>query len=329
MPYREIKGPKVSRMIYRDANRKLRRNRESLLRLGKTSRAFTLVELLVVIAIIGILMAMLLPAIQAAREAGRRMGCQNNLKQIGLAVQNYSHAKRHLPPPKLGAKQFNQMGGTFIALLPYLEEATRFAAYDATKNVDDPVNLPITSKPVDIFLCPSMSLPRSVPESQSDEKLGPGSYIISTRTEYKKYLDLDGAFDNPADDGHYSLSVQHITDGMSKTLLVGETNYGLQKLLWTNCPALNGSSMWGDQTWAQGYWAYSWGHMSGAIPQLFNNSTDFQSPDSMRVFRSDHHGGVQFVLLDGSVHFLSSDSDPEVRRALVTRAGGETNSRID
>jgi hypothetical protein len=258
------------------------------------------------------------------------MGCQNNLKQIGLSVQNYAQARHHLPPPKVGPGQFNAMGSTFVTLLPYLEEGNRFSQYDQTKNCDDPVNLPITSQAVNIFLCPTMALPRSVPEpTSSDEKLGPGSYIISTRTDYSKYQELDGAFTNPTDDGHYSLSFRQITDGTSKTLLVGETNYGLQKMRWTNCPGLNGTTKWGDQTWAQGYWWYAWGHMAASYPTLYNNSTDFLSPISERTFRSDHSGGVQFVMLDGSVHFLPTDSDPDVRRALVTRAGGETNSSIE
>ena len=179
---------------------------------------FTLVELLVVIAIVGILAALLLPAIQTARECSRRVSCKNNLKQIGVAVQNYHSAMRHLPPPKLGGGQFNALGGTFVALLPYLEENTRFAQYDLAKTVDDPHNLPISGKPVDIYLCPSMALPRAVPEPVSDEKLGPGSYIISTRTDYSNFTNLDGAFDNPRDDGSYTLGMQHITDGTSKTL---------------------------------------------------------------------------------------------------------------
>jgi type II secretory pathway pseudopilin PulG len=283
-----------------------------------------------VIAIVGILIALLLPAIQSAREAARRLGCQNNLKQIGLAVQNYAQAQRHLPPPKLGAEQYNAKGGTFIALLPYLEEAARFGEYNQALNVDDPANLKITGQPVDIYICPSMSRPRAVPEPTCPtEKLGPCSYIISTRTDYNKYRDLDGAFDNPTADGHYSLGFKHIVDGTSKTMVVGETNFGHVNWLWTNCPGLNGTAMWGDQTWAHGYWALAWGHMAAQYPTVYNNSLQYSAPISDRAFRSDHPGGVEFVMLDGSVVFLTNESDPNIRKALVTRAGGETESNLN
>ena len=217
----------------------------------------------------------------------------------------------------------------FVALLPYLEENARFAQYELAKTVDDPHNLPISGKPVDIYLCPSMALPRAVPEPASDEKLGPGSYIISTRTDYSNFTNLDGAFDNPRDDGSYTLGMQHITDGTSKTLLVGEINYGLQKMLWTTSPELNGTSKWGDQTWAHGYWALAWGHMAAKFPAVYNNSTEYAPPHSNRAFRSDHPGGVQFVLVDGSVQFISDDSSPDIRRALVTRAGDETDHNVN
>jgi prepilin-type processing-associated H-X9-DG protein len=69
--------------------------------------------------------------------------------------------------------------------------------------------------------------------------------------------------------------------------------------------------------------------MSAALPNLYNNSTNYAPSDILRCFRSDHSGGVQFVMLDGSVHFLPTDSDPLVRNALVTRAGGETNASLD
>ena len=88
---------------------------------------FTWVELLVVIAIIGILIALLLPAVQSAREAARRMGCQNNLKQVGLAVHNYHDAMHHLPPPKLGTVSTSKEASTFVVILPYLEEGDRYS----------------------------------------------------------------------------------------------------------------------------------------------------------------------------------------------------------
>ena len=148
---------------------------------------FTLVELLVVIAIIGILVAILLPAIQAARESARRMTCQNNLKQIGLATLNFNDAKRHLPPPKAGVRRtFNELGGMFVLLLPYLEEGNRFAQFDIEKAVTDSINLPVTGEQVGMFTCPSMEMPRTVPDTACNEALAAGSYLISSRTDIQE-----------------------------------------------------------------------------------------------------------------------------------------------
>ncbi|MCA9257641.1 MAG: DUF1559 domain-containing protein [Planctomycetales bacterium] len=292
----------------------------------ESRRGFTLVEVLVVIAIIGVLVALLLPAIQAAREAARRCQCRIRLKQVGLATLNYHSAQNHLPPPSVGSSTYDDYGSTFVVLLPYLEEAALFANYHPDKPVADPVNLPITSRPVTVYTCPSMALPRDVPEVGCGEAMAPGSYAISSRTEYKNRTQPDGAFDSPHGNA-YSLALKHILDGSSHTLLVGEINYGHRQFLWSGCGDADGTPRWGDQTWANGYWYY-WGHMAARYPRLYNNSHDFVAPNSVRAFRSDHPGGVQFVLLDGSVQWVGDDVAPEIRRALVTRDGGETDHSL-
>jgi hypothetical protein len=286
---------------------------------------------------------MLLPAIQAARECSRRASCTNNLRQIGIAVQNYHDAMHHLPPPnavtpgmEFSDNPFYQPTiSTLGLLLPYLEDSARYGQLDLRKPVDDPVNLPIVSKPLDIYLCPSMRLPREIPDTTCGEVLAPGSYLISTRTQYEKWV-LDGAFVSPTGSklpsgkfiiDPYTLSMKSITDGLSKTLLVGEINYGHQAFLWDDYASI-GTPRWGDFFWAHGYRTEGWGHMGTDSPNLFNNSITYTPPKSRRIFRSDHPGGVQFVLLDASVHFLPDDSAPEVRAALVTRAGNEVSHEL-
>jgi prepilin-type N-terminal cleavage/methylation domain-containing protein/prepilin-type processing-associated H-X9-DG protein len=320
--------------------KQLVRRRDALRRCAL--HGFTLVELLVVIAIIGILVAMLLPAVQAAREASRRMSCQNNLKQIGLAVQGYHDAMHHLPPPKSGSVATSLQASTFVLLLPYLEESTRYAQYDLKKTVTDPQNMPMSSQLLPSYTCPSMSLPRAVPEPVCGECLGAGSYIISAGTDIKNpSVVLDGAFVNPntVGDGSYNLAFKHITDGLSKTFLVGESNYSIREYTWDKCGSLNGQPRWGDQTWANGYWFDGWGHLSWSFYELTNRSYYNRNSISademtfiskiMRVYRSDHPGGSQFVYLDGSVHYVPSSVEYPILRAFVTRAGEEVDAKID
>ena len=287
-------------------------------------QGFTLVELLVVVAVIGVLIALLLPAVQAAREAARRCSCRNNLRQLGLATLNYHDAKGHLPPPKLGAAGTEPLGSTLVLLLPFLEEGNRYSQYDLTKPIYDSQNTAITSGTIDTYLCPSMLLPEGS-SADGSQPLGPGSYLISTRTNYKPFIN-NGAFDDMPNDGKYQLALRHITDGTSNTLLAGEINYAFQD---EESPAsANGSGAIGQRSsfaWAEGYWLQAWGHMADTLPMLFNNNTLYSPPTSSRTYRSDHPGGLNFVLLDGSVRFISENSNPEVRAALVTRAGGEVD----
>jgi prepilin-type processing-associated H-X9-DG protein len=257
------------------------------------------------------------------------------LRQIGLATHNFHDVYGHLPPPNTGAT-FEQLGSTFVLLLPFLEEEPLASGYNEKKSIVSEANLAVTSTPIGTYLCPSMVLPRDVPATDCGEVLAPGSYMISTRTQYDPNLvaqgELDGAFAPPQPPGQYMLGLCHFTDGTTKTLLVGETNFGHDQLEWTDCTARVGQVKWGDQTWAQGYWALSWGHIDWELyrdagyasfdreDKLFGNRT-------LRVFRSDHPGGVQFVFADGSVQLIEQSIEYPVLRSLVTRAGGEQVSK--
>ncbi|TWT47525.1 DUF1559 domain-containing protein [Botrimarina hoheduenensis] len=303
---------------------------------------FTLVELLVVIAIVGILIALLLPAVQAARETARRCSCRSNLRQLGLATLNYHDTHRHLPPPKAGdAAATSDRGGTLVVLLPYLEEAALYSGYDFEAPITDPVNTPITTALIATYLCPSMRLPTLGPQG-AGQAFGPGSYLISTRTHYQAMYEPNGAFDYMVAGKPYALGLEDITDGTSKTLLAGEINYAFEAI--DPVPTTEDQAA-GGFAWAQGYWLRAWGHMSTpaqdddsffpaereALYRLYNNQSeeDYLDPSSRRTFRSDHSDGVNFVLLDGSVRYLPSAAEPGVRRALVTRAGQEVASAAD
>lgn len=321
---------------------------------------FTLVELLVVIAIIGVLIALLLPAIQAARETARTCMCRSHLRQIGIATQMFHDTYKTLPPPKvmsgqggLSAKydpssgeQFSQLGSAFVLLLPFLEEGSRYANYDITKPVTDPSNLLITSRPIDLYMCPSMALPREVPYEPAGEQLGPGSYMLSVYTDPGPTKETNGAFYNPSlqyqglsahekaslkgTESRYHLPTSHIIDGTSNTFLIGENSYSVAGLSWPESPDVE---KWGDHAWAESYWALAWGNIQWPFYRdhgvaLYNRKQYINAPALQRVFKSDHRGGTQFVFLDSSVRFIPEDIDYNVLRALVTRAGEEVDQSL-
>jgi prepilin-type N-terminal cleavage/methylation domain-containing protein/prepilin-type processing-associated H-X9-DG protein len=183
-------------------------------------RAFTLVELLVVIAIIGVLVVLLLPAVQMAREAARRAQCSNNLRQIGIALQNYHDVLRVLPPGRLRMLEDGR-GRCFSAyahLLPFLEASTLYHQIDFNHSPEDPANAAALNQTIPYFLCPSDGKKKLQGESAvHNDPLNTGTtYPVSPRNPGQ--VRVTGVFyENSA------TRFAEITDGLSRTVCIGET----------------------------------------------------------------------------------------------------------
>ena len=280
---------------------------------GRPRNGFSLIELLVVITIIGILVALLLPAVQAAREAARRMSCVNNLKQVALATHLYHDTNRCLPPASFSGGLFS--GSTFLILLPYIEQASAYVQYRPDCGITAPENQGVIGTRIPIFLCPSMVLSRTVPDAAHDEVGAPGSYAVSTGSE-SPWSAHNGVIVKMGQSKH-AIRIEDIRDGTSRTLMYGEFDFGLQDLTWPD-----GSFQGGLTRWAIGYPGVTWGSTWGPFNR--DRIADPNCPQmTWTAFRSDHPNGVNFALVDGSVHFITDGIDKTVLDALATRAGGE------
>ena len=254
-------------------------------------KGFTLVELLVVIAVIGVLVALLLPAVQAAREAARRAQCQSNLRQIALAFHQHHDARGAFP-------HATEYGTTFLsaftAVLPYIEEAARYDQYDRELRYRDLQNLRVISQQVPLYRCPSMGVPRTVPEPDPacDEYGAVGSYAVSSGTEHPWTGPHNGAVVF-APVGASSVNavdvtqLKTITDGTSQTLLIGELDYGLQNYNWGACK--NRDVRWGIARWGGGYPGVSIGATSGKYNsnRLISGVSDLPKRSCQRRFLCD------------------------------------------
>ncbi|MCA9221080.1 MAG: DUF1559 domain-containing protein [Planctomycetales bacterium] len=293
---------------------KLLRNRRHV-RIASASRVgFTLVELLVVIAIIGILVAMLLPAVQAAREAARRSSCTNNLKQIGLALHNYHDTYKTFPA---GSIQSNFVSG-FASILPYIEQNNTADLYDFSLYYTDPHNQAVSNQRISVYLCPSMPLPREVPLVSANETGGPSSYLLNEGTD--DYMAAcDGVFGLQWPGYGYpnpNVRFADIIDGTSSTFAVGETTYNMRDYLWSaSTPGVGGQVRWGTARWVVGYPAIA----LGTTLKPFN----LHAAAGNGGYQSMHPGGANFVYCDGSVHFIPETIDSVTYNALATRQGGE------
>lgn len=306
--------------------------------------AVSLVELLVVIGIIGIMLSLLLPAIQAARSAARRIECTNNLKQLGAALHHHHSAYGAFPPGNaaVGASSTEptDVGGGWvdgpnwmILILPYVERKSLHQIYDFESSNQSPQNRSVRESFVATFVCPSDAnadsplVPATGPGAAGalDIAYMPGSYrAVSGRSDGFRFLDSQHVANYPREwrgvmhvswiEGFEPETVGDIRDGTSHTLMVGD--------------AITRSNSGYGTLWACSNTFYS---LSAATPQSRTLLGDFdrcvqlggvggQLP-CMRGWGSYHNAGSNFLLCDGSARFLSQSIKPELFARLATIAG--------
>ena len=248
---------------------------------------FTLVELLVAVAIIGILVALLLPAVQAAREAARRTQCLNHLHQIGLGLHAYHDTHHSFPPGGIELRPFHPGGRQYAwsaYLLPFLEQQAVAEQIDFTKAFDDPANAAAGATVLPVYLCPSVPHKSLLRDGRGASDYGGiyGERITSPNRPPKGVMIYDQA-----------IRIFDIIDGTSSTLSVSE-----------DCQFPDGQWINGKNVFDQAF--------------AINRAPAFEND-----IRSLHPGGAGGAFADGSARFLSEDINLDILAALCTRAGGE------
>jgi prepilin-type N-terminal cleavage/methylation domain-containing protein len=294
---------------------------------NRRARGFTLVELLVVIAIIGVLVALLLPAVQAAREAARSSQCKNNVRQIGLATHNYHDIHNRLPPGWIANAPEGTPGwGWTVSLLPQMEQTPLHNSINRNLPISDAVNQQARETVLNILICPSDPTPKVFTlatggedhghEHEEEEEEGGHHHSVDdgtpmfrvSRSNYVGMFGTNEIEDNPSgNNGPFGYLSQtrfaDFTDGLSNTLLVGERH------------ARYGASMW------QGVVPTANEAMVRVVGVADHtpNHHDHHFDD----FTSYHPAGVHFVLGDGSVRRIDDHIDLGVYQGLSTMYGGE------
>jgi prepilin-type N-terminal cleavage/methylation domain-containing protein len=274
------------------------------------SLGFTLVELLVVIAIIGILVALLLPAIQAAREAARRTQCNNNLKQIGIALHNYHDTFKCIPNSYFDCTGNNCLGWG-VLIMPFMELQ---AMNDEVRAIVPNIILPASGTTVLASAVPAYICPTDIRNSRNSFY---GNYGKSN------YIGSEAVFRSGS---NLARALSDIMDGTSNTLMVGERAFNL-----SNSPFKSIGGIWpgrhsGSNSGPMGRaaWPPNTPYREAA------NTCCGSDPCIRHVFSSFHPGGVLFVLCDGSVRFINEniDSTTNFASCTATELGNNTANRL-
>jgi prepilin-type N-terminal cleavage/methylation domain-containing protein/prepilin-type processing-associated H-X9-DG protein len=323
-------------------------------------RGFTLIELLVVIAIIGVLIGLLLPAVQKVREAAARMSCTNNLKQIGLALHSYHDTLKTFPPGYVdgntdpNSTPDNDVGpgwGWAAFLLPYLEQQNVYNQINFSQAIGTGSNTAISQLPLKVYQCPSDAYLQNFTVWPTSIVVAHSSYVGCNGWEEC----FNGAGGNPqpgpgADglSGLYgpagrglfyrnsSTRIAEVTDGLSNTIFVGERSGDHAPATWTGavpggrCPAWMATQPPAPYSPPPSP-AYDNADFDEALCLAHGNATHLPSADfpifDPDTFYSMHTGrGANFLFGDGSVHFLTSGINPNTYQALSTIGGGEVSS---
>lgn len=308
---------------------------------------FTLIELLVVMAIIAVLIALLLPAVQAARERARHAGCINNLKQIGLAIANYTSAHSMLPPgyiaiyDPLRQVELGPGWGWAAMILPELENRAVFESIDFNLPITHSANQTARLKPLEVFLCPTDDMPRKWTASKRalynyngrvfyfDEPICDvaGANYVGVFGTAEPGVDGDGVFFRNS-----SVQPKHITDGLSHTLQVGERsihlNLGRGNATWVGTVAtadLLSCRRIGKNSRQEEEEGFCW--KEDASGMTLGHTGEGNGPGDVRgdvnQFFSAHGEGATFLFCDGHVRWVDGKINYSLYRSMSTRAGGE------